>query len=293
MNKKNNLHRFAVSLFIASAVTMSCSAYAAERLIVKDVDGSPSFKVENDGVVTAKFDGLTIPAIFDSPAAYRFAVEEYYSGIQGIAAGSQVWNKFYLFSDRARGTIASPAVPLMGDGVFEFLGRIYDGNNMKATAGMQFTVDGVVSDEVAPQRIDFLTGNAASRISRMTIKSDGKIGIGNLTPTHLLELSGGAYSNGATWVNASSRELKENIKEISAEEATATLEKMVPVQYNYKKDIEEQHVGFIAEDVPDMVATNDRKGLSAMDITAVLTKVVQEQQKMIYDLKDQIAELKN
>ncbi len=38
-------------------------------------------------------------------------------------------------------------------------------------------------------------------------------------------------------------------------------------------------MGFIAEDVPDLIATKDRKGLSPMDIVAVLTKVVQEQQK--------------
>jgi hypothetical protein len=35
-------------------------------------------------------------------------------------------------------------------------------------------------------------------------------------------------------------------------------------------------VGFIAEDVPELVATKDRKGLSPMDIVAVLTKVVQD-----------------
>ena len=39
--------------------------------------------------------------------------------------------------------------------------------------------------------------------------------------------------------------------------------------------------GFIAEDVPDLVATGDRKGLSSMEMTAVLVKVVQKQQKMI------------
>jgi hypothetical protein len=50
-------------------------------------------------------------------------------------------------------------------------------------------------------------------------------------------------------------------------------------------------VGFIAEDVPDLVATKDRKGLSPMDIVAVLTKVVQEQQKTAEDQKKIIAEL--
>jgi hypothetical protein len=44
---------------------------------------------------------------------------------------------------------------------------------------------------------------------------------------------------------------------------------------------EENHVGFIAEDVPGLLATTDRKGLRSMDIVTVLTKVVQEQQGII------------
>jgi acetolactate synthase small subunit len=47
-------------------------------------------------------------------------------------------------------------------------------------------------------------------------------------------------------------------------------------------------VGFIAEDVPDLVATTDRKGLSAMDIVAVLTKAVKEQQKTIEALTEKV-----
>jgi len=46
-------------------------------------------------------------------------------------------------------------------------------------------------------------------------------------------------------------------------------------------------VGFATQtwDVPDLVATSDRKGLSPMDIVAVLTKVVQEQQRVIAALE--------
>jgi hypothetical protein len=51
-----------------------------------------------------------------------------------------------------------------------------------------------------------------------------------------------------------------------------------PVKYNYKADKEDEHLGFIAEDVPELVASKDRKGMSPMDVVAVLTKVVQEQQ---------------
>jgi hypothetical protein len=64
------------------------------------------------------------------------------------------------------------------------------------------------------------------------------------------------------------------------------------VKYNYKADKEENYLGFIAEDVPDLVAMKDRKGLSPMDVVAVLTKVVQEQQKSISEYQKTISELK-
>ena len=54
---------------------------------------------------------------------------------------------------------------------------------------------------------------------------------------------------------------------------------------DYKNDQTESYLGFIAEDVPELVATRDRDGLSSMDIVAVLTKVVQEQQKKIEELE--------
>lgn len=41
-----------------------------------------------------------------------------------------------------------------------------------------------------------------------------------------------------------------------------------------------------------MVVTKDRIGLSAMDIVAVLTKVVQEQQKELKTLKQEVSGLK-
>jgi hypothetical protein len=91
------------------------------------------------------------------------------------------------------------------------------------------------------------------------------------------------------FVNSSSRELKANIAELSGSEALAILEHLTPVKFNYKADSDKHlHVGFIAEDVPDLVATSDRKGLSAMDIVAVLTKALQEQFKTIVALGEKV-----
>jgi cell division protein FtsB len=52
-------------------------------------------------------------------------------------------------------------------------------------------------------------------------------------------------------------------------------------------------VGFIAEDVPKLVATKNRKGMSAMDVVAVLTKVVQKQQRTIAELSRKVDKLEN
>ncbi|MGE5341622.1 MAG: tail fiber domain-containing protein [Candidatus Omnitrophota bacterium] len=120
---------------------------------------------------------------------------------------------------------------------------------------------------------------------------NGKLGIG-ITPTYPLHLASGAYcSIGGIWTNASSRSLKENIRNLSPVEALDALKQLNPVTFNYKVDKTDQHVGFIAEDVPALLATADRKGLSPMDITAVLTKVVQEQQTVIRNQQKRIDDL--
>ncbi len=124
------------------------------------------------------------------------------------------------------------------------------------------------------------------------IEGGGDVGIGKENPSHLLDVgNSGAYCDGGAWVNGSSRSFKENITDLTEEQALEVLTDLVPTSFTYKTDSEEVYLGFIAEDVPDLVATNDRKGLVAMDIVAVLTKVVQTQQEQINDLRETIEEL--
>ncbi|MGD2088549.1 MAG: tail fiber domain-containing protein [Candidatus Aminicenantes bacterium] len=106
---------------------------------------------------------------------------------------------------------------------------------------------------------------------KMRLNQDGSLVMAN----------GATCTTGGVWTDASSRALKENIENLSTDEAFDAFNKLIPVKYNYKIDKTDKHVGFIAEDVPELVATVERKGLSPMDITAVLTSVVKEQQKMI------------
>jgi hypothetical protein len=87
--------------------------------------------------------------------------------------------------------------------------------------------------------------------------------------------------------------LKENVAQLSSQEAMAALQGLSAVKFTYKADEQkEQHVGFIAEDVPDLVAKGGREAVSPMDIVGVLTKVVQEQQKMLADLTAEVNTLK-
>jgi len=107
----------------------------------------------------------------------------------------------------------------------------------------------------------------------------------------IASMTGASLTQGGAWTNASSREYKDNIRELSAIDALETVRNLTPVSFTYKADNGEHHVGFIAEDVPDLVATKDRKGLSAMDIVAVLTKTVQVQQKTIEEQQKHMEQL--
>ncbi len=144
---------------------------------------------------------------------------------------------------------------------------------------------------LAGRQFSILDENAVA--DRLIINSSGFIGIGGLlNPTNPLEHSSGAkLTAGGVWTDASSRALKTNIRGITAREAFRALPALNPVKFEYKAEPGETYAGFVAEDVPELVATSDRKTLSPMDVVAVLTKVVQEQQKTIAKLTAKMARL--
>jgi len=133
-------------------------------------------------------DGVAIPAAFLPSAGTGFILSnEGTVGSRIVVASSAGPGSRGIFAGfRARGTFGTPLVPLEDDLVFSFSGLIYDGVNCELTAEIDFWVDGTVSENVAPQRISFMTGetDAASRVERMVIKADGKIGMGTITVPH-------------------------------------------------------------------------------------------------------------
>lgn len=114
-----------------------------------------------------------------------------------------------------------------------------------------------------------------------------------------------------SWENGSDKNLKTSIKELD-EKAILLIEKLNPVQYHYKVD-DGCRFGFIAQEVqnalkvsgftenktvvtshhmPDDAEGETTLGLRYTDLIAPIVVVVQQQQKEIYNLKNEIKKLK-
>jgi len=170
----------------------------------------------------------------------------------------------------------------------EVNGNIQIHERNSSVAGLIMTQSSGESGYIMHNRASTLTIGAGS-VDRITIDRDGNVGFGTSRPVYPIEMASGAYvSAGGVWSNSSSREKKENIVALTTEEALTALANLEPVTFNYKQDNQEQYVGFIAEDVPQLVASSNRTGLSAMDIVAVLTRVVQLQQQQIRELESRL-----
>ena len=182
----------------------------------------------------------------------------------------------------------SPTLPLeiQGPGnAFQDLGMEFD----NTTSGQRFVIynDGTGGSE------SFNIAQPTERPS-LTIRATGNpgnVGIGTAAPTERLHVEGNIVASG-TIGPVSSRVFKKDIAYVSTKEAIDTLKVLNPIKFKYKEDNSgEEHLGFIAEDVPELVSTQSRNHLSLMDFTAMLTKVVQEQQRILKEQQDTIEEM--
>jgi hypothetical protein len=106
-----------------------------------------------------------------------------------------------------------------------------------------------------------------------------------------LSTNGDATLSGSL-LQHSSRALKDQIHDLACEEAVDALQLLNPVKFTLKSDKEaRRRLGFISEEVPDLVASPDRTTVSPMDIIAVLTKVAQAQQQTITALTYKVNDL--
>ena len=147
-----------------------------------------------------------------------------------------------------------------------------------------FSIDDATAGTV-PFKILAGSGNNA-----FYIDSSGQVGLGTSSPTTKLHVAGNAYISGNLELG-SSRDLKEGIRPLDSVDALAALKGLRPVRYYYKSDPGEETLGFIAEELPPLVATNSGKTLNPMDVVAVLARVMQTQQETIQNLSDRLSAL--
>jgi len=150
---------------------------------------SPSTKFHiagTTGTPSANFLSGTLPS--------SFVTGESQNVISGVATASNTATvRPILQFRRSRGTLASPTAVQENDTIGSFSAGGYGGSSQIFSAQIDFLVDGAVSTTEVPQRISFLTGTtAANRAERLTIKSDGKVGIGTTSPAYKLDINSGA-----------------------------------------------------------------------------------------------------
>jgi hypothetical protein len=285
-NKKEVQMKKSLSIgFLVFLMSFLLAIYAfGGELIVQDQDGQTSLDVTDTGRVGVK---TTNPEgslhIVDTTSGTRGLVTAQHSSDTQAAV---------MIFKKSRGTEQTPQAVVQGDYLSAFHSTAYDGTQYKYPSTINFFIDGPVSPGHIPTALLFIVGDGTSRPERMRISSSGNVGFSVSNPAYPLQMASGARCTaGGVWTNASSREYKENIKELSSSDALLAFNKLNPVTFNYKVDSQDKHVGFIAEDVPDLVATPDKKALSPMDIVALLTKVVQEQQKTIAELNEKVSRL--
>ena len=249
-----------VLLALFMLAILPISAHSADRLVVKDSGGASTFRVEDTGW------------IHSAKGYYANGAEE------GMSVGAPlILGQTATVSGFNRGLVITDVAPSNGNNVYIGWNREGDGG----AAAYSFLQIYAVQEGVAFR--DIILGYR--NLSYVGIGTDG-------LPQYPLEMYSGAYcSTGGVWTNASSREYKKDIKDLTTDEAVDTLKGLNPVKFNYKGSSDEQHLGFIGEDVPELVATKDRKGMSSMDVVALLTKVVQNQQKTIAELSKKMDEL--
>jgi len=250
MEKRTN-SLLAILSTVLLCFVIPVSAFATDKLVVKDGDGITTFKVEDDGSLAA-------------------------SG--NVAFGTTSSSVPLLVQTSATGHVAT------------FFRK--DGNTAEIQIGHSTAVNKAAVIGFSQDGAYYYMSVYGLGSNRLVFNSSGYLGVGTTTPSYPLEMSSGAHvTTGGVWTNASSREYKRDIKELTGDEAMDALKQLSPIKFSYKVDSEDRHVGFIAEDAPDLVVTKDRKGMSPMDVVAVLTKVVQEQQRTITALSNRLAAL--
>ena len=248
--KISSIVGIAVLCVIALSIT-PFAAYGIQELIVNDGSGNAQFVVTDSGQVTA-------------PTA---------TGMIGIGTATPMYLGDFSNGGSAVSQLHfSPAGADNGGYITSVAA-----NNFFLSSGASWSAGGWIAKTTSAVAAG--SGNLGYRIFLSNACTPGAVCTGLNTAKFTIDYSGNVTA--LSFNPTSTRESKDNIKKLSAQSANEALMKLDPVTFTYKLDPDRSHVGFIAEDVPEMVASRDRKTLNTMDIVAVLTKVVQEKSQIV------------
>ncbi len=163
---------------------------------------------------------------------------------------------------------------------------------MRGTTNLQavcLTMEGMITDDVGNNPIVSFAG---SRLAGGSVVNRPLVAFRN-NQTVKVTVAANGNVTATSFITASSRSLKDNIVDLDSMKAQAALRQLTPVEFTYKDDPTSDHrVGFIAEDVPEIIAEADRKAVPVMDVVALVTRVVKDQQQTIEDQKQSIEQQK-
>lgn len=128
--------------------------------------------------------GTTVPdcplTVIRETTGSIFAIDRYLSTSGGAA----------ILCRKARGTLASPSLPYADDIVGGIFNQIWSGSAWINSSTIRGLCDGTPTSSSSPGKLVFQTTPSGSTTlaDRMTIRQDGKVGIGTTTPSSLLHM---------------------------------------------------------------------------------------------------------
>ncbi|MCB9771052.1 MAG: tail fiber domain-containing protein [Candidatus Omnitrophica bacterium] len=227
-------------------------------------------------------------------------------GTDNIAAGEYSWagGKNMQLTSAADNTFvwgySDTPVSISTPNAFIIASGTISSNPWNPKVGVRdLTPAGVLEINAIGTTDDYINIKRTASGDVFLIKNNGYIGVNKPTPTvstYAMQFgnANNAYlTGGGVWTSTSSKKYKENIQLLSSSDSQAALDQLNPVTFNYKLTPKQKNIGFIAEDVPQIVAMNDRASLNTLDFIAVLTKVAQDQEQEIKKQSRQIEKIRN
>jgi len=117
---------------------------------------------------------------------------------------------------------------------------------------------------------------------------NGRLSVGVASPTHLIDVTGGAYCNGTSWVNNSDRNTKEAFTTINPRTVLEKVAALPITEWEYKAEADgSKHLGPMAQDFHAAFGLNgaDDKHIATVDESGVALAAIQGVNQEVDDLK--------